>query len=138
MRIWRHDCCDMNLLRIRVAVRDAARDAIDRLWSGPDRPATSDAAVQWLTRRALRGLVEASDRFVDSSFGDTLRQAVSFAEDAVQIDPRDVRARLVRLACRSAIDAEAAGSPGEDERIAALDLAIQAEKLSSGPCTHGT
>jgi CheY-like chemotaxis protein len=113
------------------AVRDAAEEAINWLWSGPDRPETSQAAVQWLTRRALRGLVESEDRFADNAFGNTLRMSVMWAEDAVRIDPHDERAGLVLLVCRSAGDGGAGGAPGDHDRTAALDLAVQVENSAA-------
>ncbi len=109
-----------------AVVRNAARQAIDELWSDSGRPGTADKAVEWLSRQAQRFLADASDRFTSESSRDKLNQAVRFAEVAVELDSANDFANGLLLACRSAVDADVGGTLGEDARSEALELAIQA------------
>ncbi len=107
-------------------VRQAAADAVGRLWSGSDRPESADAAVEWLNEHAVDALATAGDRYADDR-DIALARAVRFAETADVIDDQDrIATTAVRLACLAAADAADAGQVDADVQQAALDVAIRA------------
>lgn len=120
------------------AVRRAGSAAVDRLWSGVDRPKSADAAVNWLTEQAEMSLSEAGNRFADE--GElALARAVRLAEIAVTIDPDDrVLPNAVLLACQAAATGGMAVEGDEPVRQAAADVAVHAGHSSAAAALIGS
>ena len=121
-----------------AVVRNAARQAVDALWSGSGRPGTVENAVEWLSHQAQRSFAEASDRFAQGASGEKLSQALRFAEVAVELDSDNNFSNGLLVACRSAVDADVSGTLEHDARREALDLAIQAGNSAAALALMGS
>ncbi len=105
-------------------VRQAAAEAVRRLWPGKDRPQTAAQAVSWLVQQVRQLLKQHGDPFYSGS-DQTGKKAVALSRGAVRIAPNDAAARAVNVA---ALAATGGLSDGPDEAVgqAALEIALEA------------
>lgn len=105
-------------------VRQAAAEAVRRLWPGKDRPQTAAQAVSWLVQQVRQLLKQHGDPFFSGS-DQAGKKAVALSRGAVRIAPNDAAARAVNVA---ALAATGGLSDGPDEAVgqAALEIALEA------------